>query len=401
MSGWSELGKLPRSIWLLNVANTINRMGSMAFLFLGLFVTKQLGYPAKVAGALLGTYGLTALLTTPLGGWLCDVLGPRRVLIASLVVNGLLLSLFPWIHGLPGLFVLTVFVAISGEVFGPAMLTYSTAALSNDLKKPSIALGRLSHNLGMSVGPAVGGFLAAIAFHWVFWVDSATTLVAAAMLIVGLADQRVDPASSRVSFFTSTRQSLADRRLVYFLLAGIPLGVAWFQFGTILPIYLVKTLGMKESQYGFLFTLNTLMIVFLEIPLTMRTNHWQTARTLYVSALTFAAGFVFLVIDTTYGAALAMMAVSTFGEMLISPSSAAYVSQISPRGREGAYMGCFAASYCCCAFLAPLFGGWLLDACGGRTLWAVNMALAALSAGLFARVKAAPGNAAPEGAIAI
>ena len=389
MRGWDEIRRLPRAIWLLNLANVVNRMGTMAFLFLGLYLTKHLGYPAKVAGALLGLFGLGSLIITPFGGWLCDHFGSKRVLVTSLATSGLLLILFPLFHSLPLLFIMTLILAVVSEVGGPAIMTYSTATIPPDLRKASIALNRLSHNLGMSVGPVIGGVLAAISFKWVFWVDGITTLISAAILLPFLPNIRVAAEQEVPPFFKNLGLLSRDRTLCYFLLACIPMGIAWFQVSTSLPIFLVKNLGLTEAQFGFLFTINTIMIVIMEVPLTVRISHWSSAKTLALAASLFGLGYGILVFSQGYAGAIVMMVVITFGEMLMAPSGANYVSEISPRGREGSYMGIYTASFSLCSLLAPLLGTWVYDAFGGRALWVGGFVFGGISAILYLRVKPA------------
>ena len=51
-------------------------------------------------------------------------------------------------------------------------------------RKAAFALCRLAINLGMSIGPVIGGFLAMRSFRLLFYFDGSTTLLAALLLVV-------------------------------------------------------------------------------------------------------------------------------------------------------------------------------------------------------------------------
>lgn len=386
MTGWPELRKLPREIWLLNFAQVVNRMGSMAFVFLGVYLTKHLGHPPHIAGLLLGSFGFVSLVVTPFGGWLSDKLGPKNIMVWSLILGGSLLLLFPFIKSLTLLFLLTFLVAFVGESFGPANLAYCTSTIPPELKKASIALNRLSHNLGMSVGPALGGILASYSYDWIFWVDGGTSILAGLILLIWITAHPVS-LEKQPSYFRNLLLQLRDPKLVYFLLAGLPLGIAWYQFNTTFPIVLAKDLGLTEIIYGGLFTINTLMVVVLEVPLNLRIARWSASKTLFIAALFFVAGFGVLAFAKDFTGVVVMVILITIGEMAVAPGGTAYISDIAPKGRDGSYMGTYSASYSMAALLAPLIGTAIYEWGGGQTLWCVSAGLALLSSLLFLRVR--------------
>src|SRR5580765_6856977 len=79
---------LPRPVWLLALVTFVNRSGTMVLPFMALYLTERRGFSATAAGTALGVYGLGSLAGTYLGGWLSDVVAPRRVMALSLLLNG-------------------------------------------------------------------------------------------------------------------------------------------------------------------------------------------------------------------------------------------------------------------------------------------------------------------------
>jgi predicted MFS family arabinose efflux permease len=73
-------------------------------------------------------------------------------------------------------------LAMLTESFRPAAMSFFGEAVPAAQRKSAFAVYRLAINLGMAIGPAVGGFLATISFRWLFVADGATSLAAGVVL---------------------------------------------------------------------------------------------------------------------------------------------------------------------------------------------------------------------------
>lgn len=159
MNPWRGLGHLPRAVWVLSFVTLINRAGMMALPFLVLYLTKNFGYAATTAGLVITIYGLGALIFAPISGRLSDRFGPFRLMQYSLLLSGVILLCFPLVARLEVVLPLTLLWAIISEAFRPASLSAITGIVPAEQRKTAYALNRLAINLGMSIGPAAGGFL--------------------------------------------------------------------------------------------------------------------------------------------------------------------------------------------------------------------------------------------------
>jgi len=276
--------------------------------------------------------------------------------------------------------------AACGELFRPASMAAITHVVSPAQRKSAYALNRLAINLGMSIGPALGGFLAAVSFRAMFVVDALTTLIAGAVLAVthwrlatgGQSAQSDDETHLEV------RSILRDRRLAIFLLASVLVGIVFFQHESALPLYMVQYLHMSPAFYGALFTINTLLIVALEVPLNVATSRWPNTWSLVAGCLLFAIGFGALALVSSATGILAMVVVWTFGEMMLFPAMAAHLGDVAPHSLRGTYMGAYSMSLSIALTLGPWLGTQLLAAAGPVGVWSVMFALGALAALLMA-----------------
>ena len=181
---WQGLGGLPRGVWLLFATTLINRLGTMALPFLVLYLTRSLGFSAGEAGFVITVYGLTAIVAGPTAGRLCDRIGTVRVLQASLLLSGLVMLFYPLASGRAAIIVLTMAWAFTNEGFRPANLSLFAELTDPARRRTAFAVARLAVNLGMSVGPALGGFLAMWSFPAIFLVVGLSSIAAGIVLLV-------------------------------------------------------------------------------------------------------------------------------------------------------------------------------------------------------------------------
>ena len=393
MNPWRGLGSLPREVWVLSIVTLINRAGTMVLPFLVLYLTKSLNLSPQQAGLVLVFYGLGALVTAPLAGKLCDLVGSLRVMKTSLLFSGATLFAFPLARGFAAVSAITVLWAIINEAFRPASMSIISEAVSTDQRKAAFSLNRLAINVGMSIGPVVGGFLAEASFLSLFIVDGVTSIIAGIVLAItrwpaGRQKAPVEIESQNDSGATRKRLSvLADRRFLWFLVLTIPVEIIFFQTQGAMPLFVVRDLRFSESLYGLLLTINTVLIILIEVPLNMAMAHWSHRRAVALGALLTGAGFGALAFASNAWTIAATVFIWTFGEMIIFPSSSAFVADISPSERRGVYSGLYIMSFSIAFLIGPWMGIAVLERFGATTLWGGTFVCGFISAAMILAMK--------------
>lgn len=146
-------------------------------------------------------------------------------------------------------------------------------------------------------------------------------------------------------------------------------GFVFFQHEGALPLFLVNDLRLSPAFYGMLFTVNTLMIVLMEVPLNAATAHWPHRRALALGAFLFAAGSGAFAFAAGPEMVIVGIVIWTFGEMLLFPQASAYVAEIAPPHRRGEYMGAYSLSFSLAFAFSPWAGTAAFVAFGARPLW--------------------------------
>jgi predicted MFS family arabinose efflux permease len=378
-------------VWVLSLATLINKAGSMVLAFLALYLTRQLGFSVGTAANVLFLYGAGALVAAPISGILSDRLGPIRIMRGSLLISGVVMLVFPLAKSLALVVLLTFTLSIIAEAFRPANLTIFGDLVRPEQRKAGFALNRLAINLGMSVGPAVGGFLALISFKWLFIVNGITAIVAGVILVLARVplhrhDAAADEIEAAVSALPHRQAGYRDPRLLFFLAGVLPVAIVLFQHIASMSVFLVSNLKLSAASYGTLFSLNCLLIVLLEVPINIATAHWQHRRTLALGALLFGVGFGALAFAWDFWSAAATVIIWTFGEMFFFPGMAAYLTDIAPASRRGEYMGLSQMVMGLAFMIGPWAGMLVLDRFGPKALWLATFALGLGAAMLMSRL---------------
>ena len=386
---WRGVGGLPAPVWIVFATTLVNRAGTMVVPFMVLYVTRHLGVRLALAGSALTVYGIGGLVSGPIAGRLCDRVGPFSVLRGSLVMSGAILLLFPLASRFGTFLVITFLWSLVAESVRPATLAALISFVRPEQRKAAVAVNRLAINLGMSIGPAVGGFLATVSFPLLFVADGVSALVTGLLLSALLTMRPLAPLELRRDDSVVRERGreagvLRDSRAVVFLTGVFLMAVVFYQHEGAMPLFLVRDLHYRESFYGILFAVNTLLIVVLEVPLNLAMEAWSHRWTLVLGAVLFAIGFGSMAVLHSVPGLLAAAVVWTFGEMIAMPASGAYAADIAPPGRAGQYAGAYASAFSLAILVGPWAGTIALERFGGTVLWWGVLVVGLVGAGVLA-----------------
>jgi predicted MFS family arabinose efflux permease len=376
-----EYAALPKSFWVLPLAMIVNRAGMMAAPFLPIYLTRRFGFAPSDAGAVLSLYGIAAIATSLAAGWLSDRFGPVQVMIGSLVGSGVVLLTMPFVP-VAGILLVTVFaLAATSEAFRPASQAFVADAVPATQLTKAYSVCRLAINFGVSIGPAVGGVLVAHSFTALFIVDAVTSLLAAAILLFAwkaLHATRHTPKEETSEIGAGV--ALVDSRMQRLVAITFPVLLVFCQHLGPLALFAMEELHLREVDYGLAFTVNTVLVVLLQLPVVHHLARWSLPTVFRTGSVLVAVGFGLFAFVRTKLAFLGCTVVWTLGEIVLLPAISAYVAEIAPPSRRGAYMGFYGMSNSAALALGSWGGAMILDHLGGRALWGLSFGMAMISA---------------------
>ncbi len=375
-------GAVPRNVWLVSVALLVARTGTMVIPFLPIYFVQELGFRPLVIGWLLAVYGLGSVIASALGGWLTQRIGaiPTQITGLALSVPGFLLlgQANSFWTAWWSLFFLSL--AIEGQ--RPAASTATVDFCdSEDQHTRALAVNRLAVNLGITIGPAVGGWLAIINYDLLFYVNAAT-MAASMLLLLFFFGWKIQPAATEKQQIEEAGSPWTDRRFVVFCILNAIGSLLFFQIMGTYPLYLKQYFYLDERYIGILFTVNTVVIVLFELVLVNEVRRFPLLRTFAWGTLLGSLGFgllplgVGLSFAAGYAFVIGTVLIWTAGEMLSMPLGPAYAARRSTPANRGRYMGMYVMSFSVAILIAPLGGMWLYEQ-NPHLLWFIGLIIGA------------------------
>ena len=376
---------LTTTVYIQVLCSLINNIGGITKLFLPLYLREsyQLGY--GTIGLLMAAYGAGALLGSLKGGALSDRFDGRKLATLFLFTSGICLLLLALAIPL-WLFVPVLLVSGLGDgAFRPVNQRLALEPCQPQQRAVAQGMLRVAFNLGVAIAGLISGALAAIGYGWVYAANAAATLSAAAWL--AWAYRRYDAASIHQATLETAETSAADlvgpwRDLPFLriLLALMLMTAVFDQIYVTLGLFLREHYQLGPQWMGYLFTLNGLMVVALQIPISRRILDWGLLASTQAGVLLTGLSFLWLTAGVGPVWALLMMFTLTLGELLISPCYTMLVMHRSEGRLRGRYLGLYNAIWQGRTLFAPALGTWLYGHFGGISLWWLCAAVVCVSA---------------------
>jgi len=374
--------------WVLFVGALINAVGfSFVFPFLTLYLTERLGLTLTTVGGLIAMNSAAGVVAQTVGGSLADRLGRKAVMVLSMLGSSLIIAGLGMAHSFPivgGLILLNGFI---NPLFQPASQAMIADLVGPGRRAEAYGLIRVANNLGVVIGPSVGGFIATRSYLALFLTAATSGLVY--FIILALFTQETKPGLTGPGTTATAirdegyRQVLGDRALLVFCTAMALTVAVYSQTWTIFPVYIKSQYGIPENRYGLLMALNAAMVVTMQFGVTRVTSRFPRAEMMALGASLYAIGVGTIGWSDAYWRFALNIVVFTLGEMVLIPTGAAFVADLAPPHLRGRYMGAQGLASGIGFGVGPLLGGALADWLGASRAWPMLLVLGLISTAGF------------------
>ena len=382
----SAYGGLSTASWMLALVILINRAGSMVLPFLSVYLTESLGFGLKESGKILSMYGLGSITGGLIGGWLTDKVGHFKVQFLSLVVSGFAFIGIAFVEGFYSLMFGIFLISMIAESLRPANASSIAYYAKPENLTRAFSLNRMAVNLGFSIGPALGGVLAAISFKFLFFADGITCL-SAGLIFFFYFRRKPGRSISRPKDHQAPaiKGPLQDTLYLIFAFLVCVYACLFFQLFMTLPLYYRQVYELSESSIGLMLALNGAIVFLVEMILVYKIgNRYRLQWLIAIGALLVGLSFLFLLIFHAVFILIIAMIILSMSEILAMPYMATLAVERSVEANRGAYLGIYTVSYSAAFVFAPLVGTWIIDHYGFDVLWTLIIAVSiVLSIGLF------------------
>jgi predicted MFS family arabinose efflux permease len=379
---------LPRKMWLLSLVMLINRSGTMVLAFMTLYC-HHIGYTMQQGGWVVAIYGIGSLAGAFAGGKISDRFGFYHTQFLSLLCGGILFMILGQMQSYTAICICTFFLSMVNEAFRPANATAIAYYSSSQNRTQSFSLVRLAINLGWGIGSGLGGLLASINYHLLFWVDGCTNILAAFLLLailpkITLVQQKqLQESKQKKSGTTDISSAYMDKPFLVFLGLQVLFATCFFQLFTTVPLYFKESLQLNEFLIGTVMGMNGFLIALVEMVIVFKLEGRKPYLILMsYGTLIMAFSFLLLNIPFAHGfiIALVFMFFITISEMTAMPFMNSYYIARSTAGNRGQYAALYTMAWSLAQVIGSSSGTQIVQAAGFFNLWCLVAAISFVGA---------------------
>ncbi len=374
----------PTQFWLLFWGLLISTIGSsMIWPFLLIYVSRRLNLQLTAAASLMTINAAAAVVAALTAGPILDRFGRKWVMVVSLGMVGLS---YIFLASADSYGAFAILMALSGA-FTPLYRVGADAMMADlipvEKRMDAYSLLRMSNNIGVSLGPAIGGWIATTSYSIAFFI-AATGMSIYGMIIAFLAKETLSAeikaqVAQTVEKFGGYGKIFRDREFMFFIGIFVLNQVVASMLWIIMPVYANSNFGVPESLYGFIPTTNALMVVFLQLWVTRKTKRHSPYLVLAIGALFYAVGVGSVALAWGFSAFLMAMVIATVGELVMTPTATTLVATLAPADMRGRYMSIYSLTWNVAAGIGPLLGGFMGDNFGPKSTWIGGFLIGVLS----------------------
>ncbi len=375
---------LSKATWLLALVMFINQSGSMVLPFLGVYMATVLDFSLQNAGIVLSMFGVGSILGSFIGGWLTDQFGSFKIQVCSLFGSIPFFLIVPLFNTFENLCVAIFFLSLIKELFRPA----NSASVSFYAKPENItrafSLNRMALNLGYSIGPAIGGFLAAVSYNFLFYANACMSFIAGTLFIIyfknraGNAPKKV--IAEKAATVAKVKSAYTDGIFLIFSFFIAIYAFCFFQILNTLPLFYKNVAFMNEKEVGLLMGFNGIVVFVLEMALVhFAEKKFTLSANMIIGSLFCGAAFLVLIPSHTQFILFSSIFLISISEILIMPFASTVAVNRSLPSNRGSYMGLNGISFSIAFITSPLLGTYIAENFGFTNLWIVNCTMIAIT----------------------
>lgn len=344
--------------WVAVFSSFVDSIGTSVAIFLALYLSNVINFPIEQVGFIISAFGIGIFFGSYLGGFLCDKFDSHKVSISMLVASGLATALIPYFSN----FIAITGVVTLGGLFYGAFKPANTLNLFRDCSAKDRAringLYRVATNLGMGVASLIGGILVSISFPLVFWFDGLTSGIAAAILFYFYRSSSKIKKSESVALL-QPRKRVFDG--VFFTLCLLLLinCFVFFQIRAAYPLYLNKYYYLSARIFGYLFLLNCIMIVLIEVPLLNAARNCNQIIIAAIGSALICFSMFLLPFGDSLLWAISLCVLLTLGEILLFSTILTLIIDRASESDKGKYIGVYQSMFGLASMLAPALGNYI------------------------------------------
>ncbi len=385
----NSITKYPRQFWLTMVGSLIFTMGaSLVWPFLSIYIQDKLAIPLRYSTLLISLRAISGIFASFFfAGTFADRFGRRFLILASLCGGFIYYLGLKQADQLWHFAVLMIFWGML-DIFYPVGINAMIADIipqENRLEAYSIL--RIVYNTGYGVGPILGGIMAARSYDRIFIVAAIGYAVSFIFMFFFTTEtlteenrmssgKGLNPISG-ISVVVKDKLYMTSvflNGMIYITSAGV---------FNLLSLYAGQNFGIPENQISYVFTVNALMCVTLQLPVIRMIRGQKPLLLMSLSGLLYSVSVCSIALVDKVWWYCICMAVMTMGELIMSPTMSDIAAKLAPADARGRYMSVLSLARPFGQGIGPAFLGFVNDMISPRMMWVCGSMFAAVASAAF------------------
>ncbi|HEX5838512.1 MAG TPA: MFS transporter [Anaerolineales bacterium] len=366
----------PPAFWTYNLIVFIDRLGGfMLYPFFALYLTQKYDIGMATVGLLFAVFSVSGMVGSALGGAIADRMGRKTVIIFSLLLSSLSALGMGFAPTLGVFVAVSVLVGTLANIGGPAHEAVVADLLPQEKRAEGYGIIRVVFNVAVIIAPPIAGLLIANSYLTLFLVDAVISIISAGIVFFFLPETK--PQSHAHARPETMKQTFAgygrvfkDTRFLAFIGVTVLMTLVYLNLNSTLGVYLRDQHGLPELRYGWLLSINAIIVVLFQFGITRRLQHFKPLLMMAAGSMLYAVGFAMYGFVPTFVLFIVAMIIITIGEMVVSPFQQSLVASFAPEHMRGRYMAVSGLSWSISFTVGPYFAGLLLDSANPQLLWA-------------------------------
>ncbi|WP_328744916.1 MFS transporter [Streptomyces sp. NBC_00285] len=325
---------MTKPIALVCLGIFVSRLGGFFVLFLTLVLAER-GYGTRQITLALIVVATAGVLGAAAAGPVAARVGVRTALLLTGSVTAAGAFLCAALQDFAPTVALAAVVSAGVQAYSPLAQTVVGTSATAERRVAMFAVYRLCLNVGASVGPVLGALLLSWSPAAVL-VGNGLAATVATLLVLPL------PRATPRSVPGPDRSPVAQRSRVSgeFAAAAVVLSVASLVYAqqTGVLALAVREADYSTDVYGWLLTLNAVVVILVEVPLSRYTGRWQRRTPLILGTVFVCAGYAVNLAGISLPVLIIGVLSWTLGEVLMTPVAAAFATEAAPPSQESVYL---------------------------------------------------------------
>ena len=379
---------LPRGIYIIFISRIIDNMGSVVMPMITLILTQKIGLQKDITGILATVFMVTQAPFLLLGGRLVDRMGSKKVIVLFNTLGAL--AYIPCGFMKPSIG-MALLIALAANLFAVAAPAYNSIVIElvgEDKIKSAYSILFLGYNLGLAIGPAIGGMLFNKYLQALFFIDAITCLISVVLVYFYVPDNSLKKKTGSAFKLNESALRLIFKSpmLIVFSILLLGYNFCYSQWGFMLPLQSASLfLENGAKYYSILVSVNAVCVILFTPILTHLTQKFRPLSVVTIGGLFYMLSFLIFAEGKILFIFIVSAAIMTIGQILININVNIYIAQQVPQAYIGRANSVLSIVNGAGVAVGPVIMGYVLLRISYETAWFIVAGLMLLgSLGMFA-----------------